>query len=362
MAMKPIPWFGPHLSGREHEKLKSALDSNYINDGPLAREFEGKCAQFIGTQYAVAVTSGTAALALSLMAAGIGHGDEVIVPDLTFAATANAVILAGARPVLCDIEPKRFGIDAQSAKKAISLSTAAIISVDVNGRGVSYPELESLCNSYGLKLICDSAEGFGSIYSGRRLGSFGLAGCFSFSANKTISAGQGGLITTNSESLYIKLKQLKDQGRTFGETSDGLHPAVGFNFKFTDLQAAVALSQFEDINQRLESLFKRNCSYLERLPRKVIGHHFWEEFGEHTQWFDILLDNRGAVKAVFEANAIGYRPFWHPLHTQAPYRADPDRFPVSTDISKRGMWLPSRMDMVSEDYDRICDVLRGAIS
>ncbi len=244
----PIAWFGPHLTGRELDRLRDVLDRQYVNDGPLAREFERRLAAFVGTRHAVAVTSGTAAIALSLMAAGIGPGDEVLVPDLTFIATANAVRMAGADVKLVDVEPVRFGVDPDAVEAAIGPRTRALVTVDVNGRGADYTRLEPICRKAGLVLICDAAEALGSRFAGKMLGSFGLAGCFSFSANKTITAGQGGMIVTDNDALHDRLRELKDQGRRKGGTGgDDDHPVLGFNFKFTDLQAAVALPQFDEI-------------------------------------------------------------------------------------------------------------------
>ena len=255
----PIAWFGPHLTGRELDRLRDVLDRQYVNDGPLAREFERRLAAFVGTRHAVAVTSGTAAIALSLMAAGIGPGDEVLVPDLTFIATANAVRMAGADVKLVDVEPVRFGVDPNAVEATIGPRTRALVTVDVNGRGTDYTRLEPICQKAGLVLICDAAEALGSRFAGKMLGSFGLAGCFSFSANKTITAGQGGMIVTDNDALHDRLRELKDQGRRKGGTGgDDDHPVLGFNFKFTDLQAAVALPQFDEIEDRLEAAVHRD--------------------------------------------------------------------------------------------------------
>ncbi|HEY5167228.1 MAG TPA: aminotransferase class I/II-fold pyridoxal phosphate-dependent enzyme, partial [Pseudolabrys sp.] len=211
-----IAWFGPHLTGREIDRLRDVLDRQYVNDGPLAREFERRVAAFVGTRHAVAVTSGTAAIALALMAAGIGSGDEVLVPDLTFIATANAVRLAGADVKLVDVEPMRFCVDPDAVEAAIGSRTRALVTVDVNGRGADYLRLEQICRKAGVVLICDAAEALGSRCGGRMLGSFGHAGCFSFSANKTITAGQGGMVVTDSDALHDRLRELKDQGRRTG--------------------------------------------------------------------------------------------------------------------------------------------------
>jgi perosamine synthetase len=359
----PIAWFGPHLTGRELEHLRGVLDRQYVNDGPLAREFERRIAALVGTQHAVAVTSGTAAIALALMAAGIGRGDEVLVPDLTFAATANAVRLTGADVKLVDVEPIRFGIDPDGVEAAIGPHTRALVTVDVNGRGADYGRLEPICRAKGLALICDAAEGLGSRHAGRAIGTFGLASCFSFSANKTITAGQGGIITTDSDALHDRLRELKDQGRRHGGSGgDDLHPVMGYNFKFTDLQAAVALPQLDEIETRLAAARRRDKRYAERLANQPgLTLPPFDEPGEVRQWTDVLVDNRAAVSAALDQAGIGNRAFWFPLHRQEPYAADAGRFPNSSDISRRGLWLASRFDLDEADFDRICAVIVAAL-
>ena len=359
----PIAWFGPHLSGRELELVRSVLEREYVNDGPLTREFERKVAAFVGTRHAVAITSGTAGIALALMAAGIAPGDEVLVPDLTFIATANAVRLAGAGVKLVDVEPVRFGIDPDAVLAAIGPRTRALLTVDVNGRGADYTRLEAICREHGLALICDSAEGLGSRFAGRMLGAFGQAGCFSFSANKTITAGQGGMIVTDSDALHDRLRELKDQGRRKGGTGgDDMHPVLGFNFKFTDLQAAVALAQFEEIEQRLARALRRDQAYRERLSNQPgIRLAPTSEAGEVRQWTDVLIEDRAKIVAALEAEQIASRNFWFPLHRQEPYRAADASFANSISISERGLWLPSRLDMSEADIDRVCEVVISAL-
>ena len=360
---QPIAWFGPHLTGRELDRLRGVLERQYINDGPLAREFERQAAAFVGTRHTVAVTSGTAAIALSLMAAGVGPGDEVLVPDLTFIATANAVRLAGASVKLVDVEPVRFGVDPDRVAAAIGPRTRALVTVDVNGRGADYQRLGEICRKAGIAVICDAAEALGSRFGGRRLGSFGLCGCFSFSANKTITAGQGGMIATDSDALHDRLRELKDQGRRKGGTGgDDHHPVLGFNFKFTDLQAAVALPQFDEIDDRLAAAVRRDKAYVERLANQPgLSLPPYSEAGEVRQWTDVLFENRAAVCAALDAAKIGHRAFWHPLHRQALYKADDHDFPNSIDISRRGLWLASRLDMSEADIDRVSSVIVAAL-
>ena len=349
---KIVEWFGPHFTGNEGLLVNEVLKSGYINDGPKSRELESKIAKFTSSKYAVAVTSGTVAIALSLIAAGVVPDDEVLVPNLTFAATANAVILAGAKPILVE-----------KLKKAISKKTTAIVAVDVNGRCGDYPTLNEICEENKLILICDSAEALGSKSLTQSLGTFGLAGCFSFSANKTVSSGQGGLIVTDSVKVFNRLKELKDQGRALqGSGGDDLHPSIGFNFKFTDIQAAVALSQFKDLERRLsrarnrDEMYRHYLSNIEGLttpPSK-------SESGEVLQWFDILSKNRTVIQNALQAKGYMTRAFWRPLSAQGIYESSAS-FPISEAVSREGLWLPSRYDLNEENVRDMSLVIKNSL-
>lgn len=192
MSNASIGWFAPEVGDLEQSRVAAVLASNYINDGQVTREFERRVADLVGVEHCVAVTSGTVAIALALIALGVGPGDEVLVPDLTFIATANAVRLAGATAKLVDVEPRRFGIDPDKARAAIGPRTRAIVPVDVNGRGADYDALLPLAAGAGLHIVCDAAEGLGSKYRGRALGSFGDAACFSFLRTKPCHPAKAG--------------------------------------------------------------------------------------------------------------------------------------------------------------------------
>jgi perosamine synthetase len=359
MSTKSVPWFEPEITGREIYYLQDVLRRGYINDGPLTHEFEIKVADLCGVDHAIAVTSGTVAISLALMALGVTDGDEVIVPDLTFIATANAVRLAGATPVLVDIESLRFSIDCDKIESAMTPFTKAIVSVDVNGRGANYHFLENFCREKGLHLVCDSAEAFGSKYDGRPLGSFGDAAALSFSANKTVTTGQGGMVLTCNVALAERIRQLKDQGRLKrGTGGDDLHPTQGFNFKFTDLQAAVGLAQLEVLENRLEQANHRDYWYRKHLsgceqiimPPKVEG--------EICQWADALLTERDELKKQLDANGMGSRSFWHPLHRQVPYLERDEKFTNSITVSSRGLWLPSKFNLREDDVKMIAEKIK----
>jgi perosamine synthetase len=363
VAETGLDWFSPEFGGDEERLIIEVLRSGFINDGPATREFERKIADLVGVDHCVAVTSGTAAISLALMGVGIGAGDEVLVPDMTFIATANAVVMTGATVRLVDIEPQRLGIDVEKLSEAIGPRTRAVVTVDVNGRGADYRNIEALCRSRGLKLITDSAEGLGSTYYGQPLGSFGDAGCFSFSPNKLVTTGQGGIVATRNTGLYERLLELKDQGRRKrGTGGDDLHPVLGFNFKFTDLQAGVGLAQLERLAARSERARQRDEWYREELAGLAgvtfpgEGHHE----GEVRVWTDALFDRRDVVRHALDAAGIGNRAFWYPLHTQGAYGHEGE-FPVSKSISARGLWLPSTFDISREDVRNVSAVIRSAL-
>jgi len=359
-----IPWFLPEFGLDEQKRVQNVISSNYLNEGEVTCEFETAIAEIVGVKHCVAVTSGTAAISLALMGLGIGSGDEVLVPDLTFIATANAVRLTGAEVKLVDVEPTRFTIDVNKVADAIGQDTRAIVAVDINGRGCNYQRLEALCRDRGLCLICDSAEALGSSYMGKKLGSFGDAGCFSFSAAKTVSTGQGGMIATNSTDLYHRLLELKDQGRRQrGTGGNDLHPVMGFNFKYTNLQAAVGLGQLERLEERLAHFRKRDKWYFERLdgwPGITLPPMNAND-GEVRQWTDVLIDDRSRIEKALKARNIDCRPFWFPLHSQEPYAQQTQGFNNAVSISKCGLWLPSYFGLSEDEADRVCSVISSTL-
>jgi perosamine synthetase len=360
-----IDWFRPEMTGSEEQQVIKVLRSGFVNDGPVTREFEKRIAELVEVKHCVAVTSGTAAISLALMAAGIGRDDEVLVPDLTFIATANAVRMTGATVRLVDIEPLRFGIDAEKLRSTIGPRTRAVVSVDINGRGADYRVIEPFCRDHGLRLITDSAEGLGSRFNGRPLGSFGDAGCFSFSPNKLVTTGQGGMVATNDDVLHEHLLELKDQGRRCrGTGGDDLHPVLGFNFKFTDIQAAVGLAQLDQLEERKKRAELRDVWYrheMSALPGITFPGGEKEEDGEIRAWTDILARDRDLLRRALEASRIGCRAFWFPLHSQNPYKVTDGDFEVSSRVSAQGLWLPSTFDISCDTVMKICQRIKTVI-
>jgi perosamine synthetase len=357
---KTIPWWSPQLAGTEKILIDEVLASNYLNDGEVTTRFEREIANLVGAKHAVAATSGTTALFLALAALGVGPGDEVIVPDITFIATANAVRLAGGTPVLVDVDPFTLNICPIQIVQAITPRTKGIIPVHVSGRAADLTAIRRVAEAHGLFIVEDAAEALLSRLDGKCLGTVGQAGCLSFSPNKTITTGQGGMVLTNDDALHERLRELKDHGRHGrGTGGDDVHHAIGFNFKLTNLQAAVGLAQLTALSGRIERQKKIFSIYAAELancgPVALPG--FDLSAGEVPQWTDALIEDRDGLVQFLEARQMFCRRFWFPLHTQAPYREADHRFPHSTSQGRRALWLPSAFTLTDEDVITVCHAI-----
>lgn len=352
-----IDWWMPVMGQREKQLIGEVIDKNFPNDGDYTADFERRLAEICGVPYAVAVTSGTAALFLGLVACGVEPGDEVIVPDITFIASANAIKLAGATPVLVDVDPNNFCIDPSRVKLAITSRTKAIIPVHVSGRAADISALLEIAQKHGLRIVEDAAEALGSYADGRHLGSLGDVGCFSFTANKTITTGQGGMVITKDAAIHQRLRELKDQGRPIRGTGGAdVHVSVGYNFKFTDLQAAMGLAQLETLDKRRNHLRHVFCIYRELLgddPRIRLP-SFDIDAGACPQWVDAMIEDRDGLYNYLLDHHIQTRKYWYPLHTQAPYRSSDENFPMSIKVSYNSLWLPSAFTLSDDDIHFVC--------
>ncbi|MBV9619118.1 MAG: DegT/DnrJ/EryC1/StrS family aminotransferase [Verrucomicrobia bacterium] len=355
-----IGWWQPEIGEQERERVIEVLRSNYINDGDVTEQFAGTIAKLTGAKFGVGVTSGTSAIYLSLVALGIGHGDEVIVPDITFIATANAVSMTGATPVLADVDPETLNLSVNAMETAITSRTKAVVPVHVSGRAAAIDKIIDVAGQRGLSVIEDAAEGFCSRFNKRCLGTFGQTGCFSFSPNKIITTGQGGVIVTNDETIFHRLRELKDQGRPVRGTGGAdVHDSVGFNFKLTNLQAAVGLGQLKKLNERMERIRQTYSVYRDGLAQtkgiRILPFNI--EAGEQPQWVDALAERRDELDEFLDKNGAGCRRFWFPLHTQKPYRRDEKDFPNSTRVGKQAIWLPSAFQMTDDDVRSVCRLI-----
>lgn len=356
-----IPWWQPQVGLEERDAVLRVIDSNYLNEGEVTAEFERRVAALFGADHAVATTSGTTAIFLALAALGIGHGDEVIVPDVTFIATANAVTLSGATPVLVDVDPETLNIDPARIERALSPRTRAVIPVHVSGRAAAMGPILDMARRRNIAVVEDAAEALMSKHQGRFLGTFGVAGCFSFSPNKTITTGQGGLVVTADRQLATRMRELKDQGRPVrGTGGNDVHASLGFNFKLTNLQAAVGIGQLPKLESRAAHLREMHRWYaagLSGIPQVRLL-PFDTAHGETPQWVDAVVDDRDALVAHLQRHEIHCRPFWYPIHTQRPYARPDSEFPVSIRLMPGAVWLPSALGLAEADIALVCREVR----
>ena len=357
--MKKIILAQPLINIKDSSKIiNSVLKSNFINEGSQTREFEKKICKLLKVKYAVTTTSGTVAIFLALKAAGIRNGDEVIIPNITFPATANAVKMAGGKIILADVNPINLLIDEKSLIKKINPKTKFIIPVHLSGRGGNIKKIVSLGKKKSIKIIEDAAEALGSKSQGKNLGSFGIAGCFSFAPNKILTTGQGGIVVTNNFKLFKKLKRLKDQGRE-GPTTGGedKYVSIGYNFKFTNLQSSLALSQMKNINWRMKKLSKIYKFYLKNINQnkyfRIINFNIKD--GELPLWIDAWCSNRNKLFNFLKSKNIICRYYWKPINTCKPYKSSFKDLLNSKKLQKKMMWLPSSLDMSIKEQKKVCE-------
>jgi len=357
----PLDW--PDLGELEKEYILKALGSGYVSSaGPLIREFEQRFAAYLGISHAVAVVNGTAGLHLALKLLGIGPGDEVIVPALTFIATVNPVVYVGARPVVVDVDPCTWNIDPGEVEKAITKHTRAIIPVHLYGNPADMGAILGLAQKYGLYVIEDATEALGSTYKGKKAGTCGHIGVFSFNGNKIITTGGGGMLVTEDPELARRARILVNQGRELGET-EYEHAEIGFNYRLTNLQAALGLAQLERLPEFLAAR-RRNAAIYRRELRSISGIDWQEEApGAESNWwlFSITIDEeeygmgRQELMKRLHAQGIQVRPLFKPILLQPcykPYSFSP--CPVAENLYAGGINLPSASFLKHDDIMAVC--------
>jgi len=258
-----IPQIEPWVDESELRELRRVIDSTFLIEHDLTREFEAMTAQLTGAKNAVAVCNGTMALFTCVRALGIGPGDEVIVPNFTFIASANAVILAGAVPVLCEVREDTFCIDVAWAERLVTERTKAIMPVHLYGQSADMPEVMAFAQRHGLRVLEDAAEGIGVRFEGKHVGTSGDMGILSYYGNKTITCGEGGIVLTNDDSLARAAYRMKNYGRDRKGTF--IHETIGFNFAFTDLQAAIGIAQMKKLSTVIDKKRRIHDRYVQEL-------------------------------------------------------------------------------------------------
>ena len=359
-----IPVAVPDLRGNEAAYLARCVEDNWVSSaGPFVTEMEGRVAEISGTAHGVAVVNGTAGLHLALLAAGVAPGDRVLIPDWTFAATANAVFHAGAEPFFADITKESWTLDPAALEQILTQSEnriRAVIAVHALGHPAELGALTAICRKAGVAFIEDAAGALGAAYHGQPVGSFGDFAVFSFNGNKTITAGGGGMVVTNDGIAADRMRRLSAQAR---QTSAYRHDEVAFNYRMTNLNAAVGLAQLERLEEMLAAKRALAAAYDKALAGRTditpMPRHDW---AESSYWLYAVLcasaDAADGLVAHLNQRAIGAVVFWLSLSAQTPYAECPRKLTgVSCDISGRVVVLPSSSSLSREDQARVIAAL-----
>ena len=360
-----FPVAEPKLGDAELRYVSECVLTGWVSSaGKFVKRFEEQFAEFCGTKYGISSSSGTTALHLSLVALGIGSGDEVIVPSFTFISTANAVTFTGAKPVFVDSEPNTWNINPVEIKKAVTAKTKAIIPVHVYGHPANMDTILDIARECNLAVVEDAAEAHGALYKGEKVGSFGDMGIFSFYGNKIITTGEGGMIVTDNEELAEKMRVLRDHG--MDPKRRYWHSVLGYNYRMTNIQAALGVAQMERINQIIKqkrinaTLYSKGLQDIPgiTLPPEAVWakNIYWlysilideEEFGMSSKELGEQLQERG----------IETRPTFPPVHQQPIYNTG-QNLPVCEKMSNCGLSLPSSVNLNGDEIGKITQQIRN---
>ncbi len=355
---KKYPVYKPTLNGNEKKYVNDCIDSTWISSkGRYISLFEDSFANYININYATTVSNGTVALHLALIALGIGSDDEVIVPTLTYVSSVNAIAYTGAKPVFVDSESDTWQVDPADILMKITPRTKAIMVVHLYGHPAELDEIMKIAKDHSLYVIEDCAEAFGSLYKGNHVGLFGDIATFSFFGNKTITTGEGGVVVTNDAILFDRLVRFKSQG--LAKHREYWHDVIGYNYRMTNICAAIGLAQLEQADIFIQKKIKIAGWY-----KKFLGDIRNIEFQterlhvKHSYWMVSILVESGKVRdelrIYLDSMGIETRPLFFPIHTMPMYSLKYNRFPISEDISIRGINLPSYPELEYEDVKFIC--------
>lgn len=352
-----VPEYEPELGDGEVGACREAIESGYVSaHGPHVDRFGERIADRAGTTHAVPTDSGTAALHTALAAQGIGPGDEVIVPAFTYGATGMAVRMAGAEPVIADIEAETYGIDPAAVDDLAGDRTAAVIAVHLLGRPARMDAIREVAADHDLAVIEDAAQAFGAHYHGRPVGGLADAGCFSFAWSKTITTGKGGCLVTDDDGTAERAGMIVDCGRSDRYSFD----VTGYNYGLDNIRAAIGLRQldrFDEIRSRKEELFGM---YRDRLADAAVDTGHMDDQRDVSMapyFFTVLTDEKDRLLAELEDRGIGARPFYRPLHTVPAFASSRER-PVAERIADRLVGLPSHPGLGEDDLARVADAVR----
>ena len=356
-----IPQVEPWIDEKEFDEVKRVMDSTYLTENQVTAEFEEGIKQLTEAKHARSTSNGTTALYCGLKALNIGHGDEVIVPNLTFVASSNSVIMAGAKPIFCEVKRDTLCIDVEAAAALVTERTKAIMPVHLYGQSADMVAVEEFASQFNLRTIKDAAQGIGVKFKGEHVGLRGEVSAISFYGNKTITCGEGGIILTQHDTIAQACRRLKNHGRDRRGTF--VHEHIGFNFSITELQAAIGVAQLKklpEIIRRKREICEIYSQGLGDIPQLELLPV--DERCEPVYWFtSFYAENRAELETYLLNNGIQTRRFFCPLHLQPCYQelVDPNaEYPISTKAYDRGISLPSAYGLKPKQQEYVIEKIR----
>lgn len=359
-----IPIYQPSLDGNEKAYVNQCLDSTWISSkGRFIEDFERSFADYTQVKHAASVCNGTVALHVALVALGIGPGDEVIVPTLTYISAVNTITYTGATPVFVDSLEDTWQMDPEDVRRKITTKSKAIMVVHLYGHPCDMDALTSLARENGLFMVEDCAEAFGALYKGKHVGSFGDVATYSFFGNKTITTGEGGMVVTNDETLYDRAVHFKGQG--LAKHRQYWHDVVGFNYRMTNICAAIGLAQLERADQLLEKKRQVANWYAEGLATVPVVLHQETADVRHSFWMvSMLVDDplqRDPLREALEREGVETRPLFNPVHTMPIYAQKFQRHRVAEGLGWRGINLPSWPNLTEPQVGSVCELIKRSL-
>jgi perosamine synthetase len=369
-GVREIPLARPLLDEREEELVLEVLRSGRLSLGPTIDRFEELLAQRIGAPFVAAVSSGTAGLHLLARIARLGPGNEAITSPISFASSANCFLFEGATPAFADVDPRTLNLDPVAVEAAITPRTKAVVAVDMFGYPCELDEIRAICSRHGLALIEDAAEALGAVYKGRQMGSHGPSGVFGFYPNKQLATGEGGVVFTHSEEEWQLVRSMRNQGREYQGGAWFHHVRLGWNYRWTDLQAAIGIAQLEKLDRLLALRSEAAARYGRLLERMDVEPLCADDADHRRSWFVYVVAlpqgvDRARVMAELRSQGIGTAEYVPCVHLQ-PYMREAYGFaegmcPVAEDFASRSLALPFYPRLEAEDQERVVEALRAAL-
>lgn len=366
VATRKIPIACPQFRGNELKYVQECLETTWISSiGRFIPQFEHEFARFCDSNHAISANNGTSALHLALLGMGVQPDDEILIPTLTFVATANAVKYCGARPILIDVEPRTMNIDPERIEEKITPRTRGIIVVHLYGHPANMDPILEIAKRRGLFVIEDAAEAHGALYKGRKVGGLAEVGTFSFFGNKIMTTGEGGMVTVGNEDLRDRIRIFRGQG--MDPNRRYWFPQVGYNYRMTNIQAAIGLAQLEQIDSHL-ACYRQVAEWYRRYLEPFadfIALPIEETWAHHVYWmFNVILRpkiriERDQFMALLSEQGIETRPVFYPMHVMPPFRDTQSSYPVADRLAQNGISLPTHVALTEEDVSYIADKFRS---